>query len=197
MESISESRKRRLALGISLTELSRAVGRSNATLSRIERGGIRPSYELVQRILGYLDDREGERSPPLLAREVRSSPLVSVSPTLSLAEAFRLMDRGGYSQLPVLEEGRGIGSLSEGALLRALATPPGRRGKVGEFLEPAFPIVDGSFPAELLAGLFTRYSAVLVAERGVLSGIVTKTDLIRRLRGAPLRRPPAAPAAQG
>jgi len=51
-----EIRKRRLALGISLGELARAVGRSDATLSRIERGKIRPSYDLVQQVLKYLEE---------------------------------------------------------------------------------------------------------------------------------------------
>ncbi|MCI4363583.1 MAG: CBS domain-containing protein [Thermoplasmata archaeon] len=188
MQTLAELRKRRLSLGISLGELARAVGRSDATVSRIERGRIRPSYDLVQKIVAFLDEREGEHTPPLTASEVRSGPLVTVGPTLYLTEAFRLMERGGFSQLPVLEEGRVVGSLSESALLKALASPAGRRGRVREFLEPAYPIVDASCPAELLAGLLTRYPAVLVGERGALSGIVTKTDLIRGLRGQPLRR---------
>ncbi|MCI4334930.1 MAG: CBS domain-containing protein [Thermoplasmata archaeon] len=188
VQTLAEMRKRRLSLGISLGELARAVGRSDATVSRIERGRIRPSYDLVQKIVAFLDEREGERTPPLTASEVRHGPLVTVAPTLYLSEAFRLMERGGFSQLPVVEEDRVVGSLSESALLRALASPAGRRGRVREYIEPGYPIVDVSCPADLLTGLLTRYPAVLVSERGALSGIVTKTDLIRGLRGMPLRR---------
>lgn len=193
MQTLAELRKRRLSLGISLGELARAVGRSDATVSRIERGRIRPSYDLVQKVVAYLDQREGERSPPLTAAEVRHGPLVTVGPSLFLTEAFRLMERGGFSQLPVVEDGRVLGALSESALLRALASASGRRGRVRDFLEPGYPIVDASCPAELLTGLLTRYPAVLVTERGTLAGIVTKTDLIRGLRGTPLRRESAAP----
>jgi predicted transcriptional regulator len=188
VQTLAELRKRRLSLGISLGELARAVGRSDATVSRIERGRIRPSYELVQKVVAYLDDRERERTPPLTAAEVRHGPLVTVGPSLYLTEAFRLMERGGFSQLPVVEEARVIGALSESALLRALASPSGRRGRVRDYLEPGYPIVDASCPAELLTGLLTRYPAVLVSERGAMTGIVTKTDLIRGLRGTPLRR---------
>ncbi|HEV2449529.1 MAG TPA: CBS domain-containing protein [Thermoplasmata archaeon] len=194
MQTLAELRKRRLSLGISLGELARAVGRSDATVSRIERGRIRPSYDLVQKVVAYLDQREGERSPPLTAAEVRHGPLVTVGPSLFLTEAFRLMERGGFSQLPVVDDARVVGALSETALLRALASPSGRRGRVRDYLEPSYPIVDASCPAELLTGLLTRYPAVLVTERGALAGIVTKTDLIRGLRGTPLRREPTAPA---
>jgi predicted transcriptional regulator len=61
---------------------------------------------------------------------------------------------------------------------------------VREVQEVAYPIVDPGFPADLLAGLLTRYPAVLVAERGQLRGIITRTDLLRGLRGTSLRREP-------
>jgi predicted transcriptional regulator len=196
MEPISEIRKRRLSLGISLGELARAVGRSDATVSRIERGKIRPSYELVQKILAFLDAHEGEAAPHLAARDVLNRNLVTIEAGASLAEASGVMERGGFSQLPVLEAGTVTGAISEATLLRALAQPSGRRQRVREVQDAAYPTVDMAFPADLLAGLLTRYPAVLVTERGKLSGIVTKTDLLRGLRGTALRRPTALPARQ-
>jgi predicted transcriptional regulator len=103
------------------------------------------------------------------------------------------MEAGGFSQLPVTEGGRITGSLSESGLLRALAQPAGRRQRVREVQEPAYPQVDEEFPADLLAQVLTRYPAVLVTRRGALRGIVTKTDLIRGLRGTSMRR--TSPAA--
>ncbi len=188
MESISEIRKRRLSLGVSLGQLAGAVGRSDATISRIERGKIRPSYDLVQKILAFLDAREGEAAPHLTARDIVNPRLVTVPAAATVAEAAALMERGGFSQLPVVEGGRVTGSVSEASLLRALATASGRRSRVRDVQEGAYPLVDPEFPADLLAGLLTRYPAVLMAERGELRGIVTKTDLIRGLRGTTLRR---------
>ncbi|HTT16448.1 MAG TPA: CBS domain-containing protein [Thermoplasmata archaeon] len=189
MESLAELRRRRLALGIPLGELARAVGRSTATVSRIERGRIRPSYDLVQKVVAYLDGREALASPRLTTQDVLRRPLISVEPSSSLAEASRRLEAGGFSQLPVVEDGRPIGSVSEASVLRALQTPASRRVRVRDILEPSYPVVDASFPADLLPALLTRYPAVLVASRGVLDGIVTKADLIRGLRGIALRRP--------
>jgi predicted transcriptional regulator len=188
MDPIGEIRKRRLSLGISLGELARAIGRSDATVSRIERGKIRPSYELVQQMLGFLEDREGRAAPHLTVLDLLNTNLVTIDGNALVAQAASLMERGGFSQLPVLEEGRVAGAVSETALLRALGSPEGRRARVRDVQEGAYPILDSAFPAELLAPLLARYSAVLVAERGRLKGIVTRTDLIRGLRGTPLRK---------
>jgi predicted transcriptional regulator len=189
MDAVAEIRKRRLSLGIPLGELARAVGRSDATLSRIERGQIRPSYELVQQIDSYLATHEGVAAPHLKARDVLVPNLVTVEAGASVPDAAQTMEKGGFSQLPVSDSGRVTGSVSETALLRALARPNGRRLRVREVQEASYPQVDVDCPADVLAGLLTRYPAVLVTERGRLAGIVTKTDLIRGLRGTPLRRP--------
>jgi predicted transcriptional regulator len=188
MDPIGEIRKRRLSLGISLGELARAIGRSDATVSRIERGKIRPSYQLVQQMLAFLEEKEGRASPHLTALDLLNTNLVTIDGNAMVAQAASLMERGGFSQLPVLEEGRVTGAVSETALLRALGNPEGRRARVRDVQEGAYPILDSAFPAELLPPLLTRYAAVLVAERGRLKGIVTRTDLIRGLRGTPLRK---------
>jgi predicted transcriptional regulator len=183
-----EIRKRRVALGVPLGELARAVGRSDATLSRIERGRIRPSYELVQRILKYLEEQEGLAAPRLTVRDIMNRTVVTVDASATLHVAAERMEGGAFSQLPVVSDRRAVGALSEGALLRALGHPRAHRIRVREILEPAYPLVDEAFPAELLPALFGHYPAVLVSRRGDLKGIVTKADLIRGLHGTSLRR---------
>ncbi len=188
MDTFTEIRRRRVALGVSLADLAHAVGRSDATLSRIERGQIQPSYELVQRILAYLEAQEGLAAPKLTVGDLRSKTLISVGSSAYLTEAAQRMESGGFSQLPVVDDGRVVGSLSESALLRALGEPTARRVRVRDVLETAYPVVDESFPADLLPPILGRYPAVLVAHHGELAGIVTKADLIRGLRGTSLHR---------
>ncbi|HLY77637.1 MAG TPA: CBS domain-containing protein [Thermoplasmata archaeon] len=188
MDSLSEIRKRRISLGLSLGELAQAVGRSDATISRIERGRIRPSYELVQRILTYLEGLESYASPPLRSRDVMKAEVTTVDGVSLVGEAARMMEKGGFSQLPVMEAGRVTGAVSESTLLRALAEPNGRRVHVRDVQEEAYPQVGEDFPADLLAAILTRYPAVLVLNRGELRGIVTRIDLIRGLRGTALHR---------
>ncbi|HYA56877.1 MAG TPA: CBS domain-containing protein [Thermoplasmata archaeon] len=190
MDTLTEIRRRRLALGIPLGEVAAAVGRSDATLSRIERGQIRPSYDLVQSILAYLERHETLAAPRLTVGDIMHRGVVTVDPASPIVTAAQRMEGGAFSQLPVVDAGRLVGSLSEAALLKALADPALRRGRVREVLEAAFPLVDERFPAELLPPILGRYPAVLVAAQGELKGIVTKADLIRGLRGTSLRRSP-------
>lgn len=193
MDSLAEIRKRRRSLGISLGELARAVGRSDATISRIERGQIRPSYELVQRIVRYLEELESHATPPLRSGDVMKRDVTTVDGVTLVGEAARVMEKGGFSQLPVVESGRVTGAVSESSLLRALAQPTGRRLRVRDVQEEAYPQVGENFPADLLASILTRYPAVLVLNRGELRGIVTRIDLIRGLRGTSLRQAARAP----
>ena len=188
MDSLAEIRKRRTTLGLSLGELARAVGRSDATISRIERGQIRPSYELVQRILSHLEELETRAAPPLRSGDVMKPDVTTVDGISLVGEAARVMEKGGFSQLPVVEAGRVTGAVSESSLLRALAQPNGRRVRVRDVQEEPYPQVGENFPADLLASILTRYPAVLVLQRGELRGIVTRIDLIRGLRGTPLHR---------
>ena len=192
MDTLEEIRKRRQALGIPVRDLARAVGRSVATISRVERGRIRPSYELAQAIFRFLEAEEGEASPHLLAKDVMNPEVLTIDASTGLAAAGATMERRGFSQLPVVEAGRITGGLSDTTLLRALADPQQRKARARDVQEPGYPQVGEEFPADLLATLLTRYPAVLVTSRGELRGIVTKTDLIRGLRHANLRRKPTS-----
>src|SRR5580658_7627097 len=149
MDLIPQLRKRRLALGMPLGELAAAVGRSDATLSRIERGQIRPSYELVERIVQVLDQREGVAAPALRASHLMNPSVVTLDGGLALPEAARRLEEHGFSQAPVVDASKITGSISESVLLRALAHPGDRAVKVRDVQEPAYPLVDAGFPAEL------------------------------------------------
>ncbi len=190
MDPLTDIRRRRQALGIPVRELAREVGRSVATISRIERGRVRPSYELAQAIFGYLERQEGKASPDLKGKDVMNPQVVSLDAESTLGAAATLMERRGFSQFPVVDQGRVTGSLSDVALLRALSDPRRRRDRVRTVQEAAYPQVGEDFPADLLAAVLSRYPAVLIVERGEIRGIVTKMDLIRGLRLTALRRRP-------
>ena len=55
------------------------------------------------------------------------------------------------------------------------------RIRVDEVMEPAFPQVDSKAPVELAASLLRHYNAVLVTSKGEVTGIVTKSDLMKLL----------------
>jgi cystathionine beta-synthase len=123
----------------------------------------------------------------LLARRQGNHPaLVSLAPSAQVRQALGLMSTWGVSQIPVLEDGRSIGTLTEGVLMtRALAQPALLDRPVREVMEASLPIVDAGFASDRLAPMLTReLPAALVEKDGKLIGIVSRYDVLREMIGA-------------
>jgi len=105
--------------------------------------------------------------------------LVSVTPANTVAEALEKMDELGLTQMPVLEEGRAIGSLRENRVLakvvrnRELLNSP-----VSEVMEASFPTVDVDASSSEVARRLQTSAAVLVEEYGRIVGIITRHDVL-------------------
>jgi cystathionine beta-synthase len=105
--------------------------------------------------------------------------LVSVTPVNTVAEALEKMDDLGLTQMPVLEEGRAVGSLRENRVLakvvrnRDLLNSP-----VSEVMEAGFPTVDVDASSSEVARRLQTSAAVLVEEYGRIIGIITRHDVL-------------------
>src|SRR5215204_6306560 len=105
--------------------------------------------------------------------------LVSVTPVNTVAEALEKMDELGLTQVPVLEEGRAVGSLRENRVLakvvrnRDLLNSP-----VSEVMEASFPTVDVDASSSEVARRLQTSAAVLVEEYGRIIGIITRHDVL-------------------
>ena len=105
--------------------------------------------------------------------------LVSVTPIETVAEALQRMDELGVTQIPVLEEGRVVGSLRENRCLakvvrnRELLNSP-----VSEVMEASFPTVDVDASSSEVTRRLQTSPAVLVEEYGRIVGIITRHDVL-------------------
>ena len=122
----------------------------------------------------------------LLQRRAANAPaLVSVAPAAAIRQALNLMSTWDVSQLPVLEAGQCVGSLTENTLMtKALAQPTLLDRPVREVMDPPFPVVDALTQTDRLAPILTRESpAALVQKDGKLMGIVSRYDVLQQLIG--------------
>jgi cystathionine beta-synthase len=107
------------------------------------------------------------------------SALVWVSPDARVADALAKMNELGLTQIPVLEDGKPVGSLREN---RALAQVVRNRslldGPVTEVMEASFPIVDVDVAAADVTRRLQSSPAVLVEEYGRIVGIITRHDIL-------------------
>ncbi|HEX3253626.1 MAG TPA: cysteine synthase [Pyrinomonadaceae bacterium] len=105
--------------------------------------------------------------------------LIFVSPTDIVGDALEKMDDLGLTQIPVLEEGRAVGSLRENRVLakvvrnRELLSAP-----VSEVMEASFPAVDVDASSTEVTRRLQTSPAVLVEEYGRIVGIITRHDVL-------------------
>jgi acetoin utilization protein AcuB len=127
----------------------------------------------------------------MLVEDVMQTAVITITPKTSLPEATRLVSHRGIRHLPVVDDDRLVGIVSDRDLKRAMASPATALEShelrylldaltVGEIMTRAVVTVGRMFPIEEAARLMVteKISALPVTERGKLVGIVTETDVL-------------------
>jgi len=105
--------------------------------------------------------------------------LVSVSPLDTVAEALAKMDDLGLSQIPVLDEGRAVGSLRENRVLaKVVRNHDLLNAPISEVMESSFPTVDVDASSTEVTKRLQTSPAVLVEEYGRIISIITRHDVL-------------------
>src|SRR5213594_4757436 len=156
LPTLDEIPKRRKALGLTQSRLAELAGVSQSIIAKIESGSVDPSYSIVKRLVETLERQSVDTARPRVS-EIMSRPVISVSRTQFVRDAVDLMKRRGYSQLPVFDGTRCVGSISEKTILDRAARGEtlqellGRR--VREIMDSPFPIVNDDTPLDMVLGL--------------------------------------------
>jgi cystathionine beta-synthase len=105
--------------------------------------------------------------------------LVWVAPSDKLADALAKMDELGLTQIPVLEDGRPVGSLRENRVLaKVVRNRDLISAQVSEVMEASFPTVDVDESSNEVTRRLQTSPAVLVEEYGRIVGIITRHDVL-------------------
>jgi cystathionine beta-synthase len=121
----------------------------------------------------------------LTKKSAAARGLVTVEPAHTARQALNLMSTYNVSQLPVVDTGDCVGSVSEGTLMAdAIANPGVLDRPVHDIMESPYPVVDPDFPLDGFSELLSReVPAVLVRHQDELAGIVTRYDLLHEMAG--------------
>ena len=184
LPSLEEIPRKRRMLGLTQKELARLAGVSQSLIAKLESGKIDSSYTKVKAIFDALKLLEIKRE--VHVKEILHNKVIGVQKDAKVSEAVRLMRDHGYSQLPVFDGERVVGSISEktilgqildGKDLAYISMLPTR-----EIMNEAFPQVGEDAPLSLISSVLQLYPAVLVSKKGKILGIVTKADLLKMLQ---------------
>ncbi len=119
---------------------------------------------------GLISGTKGPRAP---------EALVTAAPGERVGELLAKMSDLGITQIPVLEDGRSVGSVRENRLLaRVLANRELMESPVSEVMEQSFPSVDVDASSAEVTRKLQESPAVLVEEYGRITGIITRHDLL-------------------
>ncbi|MBM4237192.1 MAG: helix-turn-helix domain-containing protein, partial [Euryarchaeota archaeon] len=116
----SEIKQLRKAMDLTQAELASLSGVSQSTITKIERGGISGSYDAMVRIFKVLHEEMNRRRQGVTAKGVASKNVVGVEAGEKVKRVSEIMRETGYSQLPVFEGDRPVGSIREYGILRLL-----------------------------------------------------------------------------
>jgi len=125
----------------------------------------------------------------LMARQIMTSPVVTLTPETTVDEAMRLFEERNFRHLPVVADEAGglIGVVSDRDLLRYLSgvgkgQPPLRGGEseIAGLMQSPVLTAGTETDVRYIARLFVErhIGAVPIVEGGLLVGIITRSDLL-------------------
>jgi cystathionine beta-synthase len=128
-----------------------------------------PALATLADVLAF--KRQAEAEIPLI---------VGIGPGETVAKAIEYFHRYGISQLPVIEDNRVVGSLTETQLLQRLASGERLDGqRVREWQGPPLPMLSESAPVREAYTLFAGgQTAIAVVGTDGLRGVISKSDLM-------------------
>jgi len=169
-------RERRNALDLTQSALAERAEVSQPLIARIEGGDVDPRLSTLRRIVEALDEAEGG---VVRAGDLMHEAVVSVAPDDAVREAERRMDESAFSQLPVIQAGVPVGSISHADIIEAgedVGDHP-----VSGVMSESFPTVSPDATVDKVRNLLDHYKAVMVTESGETVGIVTEADIAAQL----------------
>jgi len=181
LPDLSEIRQRRKQLNLTQQQLAELSGVSQSLIAKIEGETAIPSYENAKKLMDCLE-RISE-THGVIAEHLMKPRAITISGAENIQKAIRLMEKNGFSQLPVLENGAVIGTVSEKGLLakieQGLSREQMAQKPVREAMEEALPQIQPNTPFKVVASVLEHAPAVLVAEKGKIKGIISKSDLLK------------------
>lgn len=175
----------RRKLNLTQKELATLAGVSQSLIAKIESQKIDPAYSKVVAIFYALENELNKKEQTKKAREIMTKNLITVNINDKLDKIIKIMKENAISQLPVIKDGKPIGSVSDDEFIEWITKYGDKISKISvrEVIKESFPIIPQSADMEVVTEMLKFYKALLIkGSDGELMGIVTKSDLIKAMK---------------
>ncbi len=149
------------------------MGVSQAHIAKIEGERVDPRLSTVNKILQVLTEGEGKRCHEVMTRKV-----ISAGPRDTILKVSELMVKNAISQLPVIENDRVIGTITEESIIRNLSSAIADE-RVENVMQAPLPSVPQDTNVSMIRPLLEDHPGVLVVEKGEIVGVITRSDLLK------------------
>jgi len=171
----------RKSLNISQKELGEKLGIPQSTISRIENGTMDPPYSKFKKIFEFLEfQSRNKKQAEMTAKEIMTTKIISIKPNSNIKEAIELMYQNGISQLPIMQNGQNLGSITSKKIQKEITDNPEIiKADIVLIKELPFPEVNVNWDAKAISNLLVNYAAVLVKKNDQYIGIITDSDFLK------------------
>ncbi|MFX0188046.1 MAG: CBS domain-containing protein [Candidatus Hodarchaeota archaeon] len=181
LPDLKEIKTIRRKLNLTQEDLHRKLKIPQATISRIENGIGNPSYLAVKVIFDFLEhERLRRKKLELKAENVMTRNIISINSKASIKDAVILMNKHNVSQIPILEGGKNLGSITSKKIQKSIIDRSELiNAEVDLIKELPFPEIEEDWEIKDVSNLLTNYSAVLVKKNNKYIGIIADADLLQ------------------
>ncbi|AJF62262.1 MAG: putative transcription regulator, containing CBS protein [archaeon GW2011_AR20] len=175
---ITQLKKIRKQLNLTQHQFAIKAGISQSMVAKIEAGKLDPTYSNIKKIEQALESLTKQEEKE--AKDIMIKNIISVNQNEKISNIIKIMNKHSISQLPVLDNEKVIGLVSESSILNKNLKGIKNLTAKG-IMEEAPPIIGKNARLEVIKQLLRFYPLILVKERGKLIGLITKADLINSL----------------
>jgi predicted transcriptional regulator len=180
---INEIKDIRKKLGLTQGQLAAKAGVSQSLIAKMEAGTLDPTYTNAKKIFNALD--ELSKHQELKASEIMNKKMVDVAPSEDVRSAIKKINKYEISQIPVIDNGNVVGLVSETTIIAKMANEKDPHKvldlKVTDVMQENPPIIAPTTGISVVQSLLKIYPVILVSEKGKIEGLITKSDMLRRI----------------
>jgi cystathionine beta-synthase len=132
---------------------------------------------------GFMESGDYATAGDIIKNQNGNGKLITVESSAKVAEAIRIMDSHGVSQLPVTQGNDFVGSLTDNKLLSQILDDPKLKDKqVREVMDAPFQFVAAHNTIDVLSSVLKdRYQAIMVRDENNEPHIITQHDVLMSL----------------
>ena len=181
LESLDRIKRIRKKHGLNQKELAEKADVSQSLIAKIESNKIEPSFSNAKKIFQALEElREKEE---LKANKLMTKKIFFAKSNDKIKNIIKIMRKKGISQMPVKNKNNICGLLTESIILKGILETPEKINQLNaeEIMEDAPPIISIKTGMKTILELLKDNLIVLVAEKGDIKGIISKSDLLGKI----------------